>query len=359
MKGIIMASKKQKPIGIGIVGLGRAGYKMHCRDLRERTDKFKIVAACDVEEDRVKMMEEEFGCKGYTDVRKMVKDPDVELVDIATRSPDHTPHAILALKQDKHVFVEKPIGLSYKQARGMKTAEAKSKGKVFVRHNRRFEPAFQHIREIIKSKILGKVFQIRLARQSYSRRNDWQMITDQGGGQLLNWGPHLIDHALVFMNNDVNEIWSELKKETSLGDAEDHVHIIMKDKKDLTVTIEISGAGAITGPAYVIFGSKGALTCSGDEIRLRYLDPDHKLPRRRLIPDTPPLDVGFNYPDDLKFIEKTVKVDPEYQCQTSTIWDVLYESIRNRKKYPIELDHSLQVMKIVDAVKKGTPFEIK
>lgn len=69
---------------------------------------------------------------------------------------------------------------------------------LYLRHNRRVESGFEKVNEIIDSGVLGDVFSIKLTRNGYSRRCDWQTISEFGGGQLLNWGPHIVDHCRVF-----------------------------------------------------------------------------------------------------------------------------------------------------------------
>ncbi len=347
---------KPKPIRIGVVGIGRAGWGMHTHALDPRADKFQIVAACDPEKKRLDMMAERYGCKGYTDVKDLIADADVELVDIASRTPVHVPQALAALKAGKNVFIEKPISLTFAEAKRLKAASDKSKGMLYVRHNRRFEPAFQHIKEIIASKILGDVYDIKLRRQSYQRRNDWQTIIECGGGQLLNWGPHVIDHGLQFLNYDVADVWSDLKKVAAVGDAEDHVRIIMKGGKGCVVDIEISGGAAISEPEYIIFGSKGALTCKGNEIKLKYLDPKKKLARVKAKSSNPPITGGFGNAEQLPWVEETIPVAPKTKCQTEDIWDHLYAAIRKGRKFPITLDEAVAVMEIVSKAKKGTEF---
>jgi predicted dehydrogenase len=351
--------EENKPIGLGLAGIGRAGWGMHCPELEGRTDKFRIVAACDVEKSRLDCMAERYGCKTYRKIEAMIADPDVELVSVATRSPEHVPHALLALEAGKHVFVEKPIATSYAEAKKLKTAAARSKGKIFVRHNRRFEPAFQHIREIIASGLLGKVYEIKLRRNGYGRRDDWQTLIRCGGGQLLNWGPHIVDHALRFLESPVAEIWSDLKKIAAVGDAEDHVKIVLRGKNGRVVDLEISGGSAIGEPTYLVTGTKGALTSDEREIRLRYLDPKKKLPPRRPKAASPPLGAFFGSPDALEWIDETIPVkSPPPGCTGNgdAIWDHLYDAIRHGKRFPITLDEALEVMRVISQAKKGTPF---
>ncbi|HUT23179.1 MAG TPA: Gfo/Idh/MocA family oxidoreductase, partial [Sumerlaeia bacterium] len=246
----------------------------------------------------------------------------------------------------------------YAEARKLKAAAARSKGKVFVRHNRRFEPAFQHIREIIASGLLGKVYEIKLRRNGYGRRDDWQTLIRCGGGQLLNWGPHIVDHALQFLESPVAGLWSDLKKIAAVGDAEDHLRIILTGENGRVVDLEISGGSAIGEPTYLVTGTKGALTSDEREIRLRYLDPKKKLPRRRVKAASPPLGAYFGSPDVLEWIDETIPVKTPPGCapDCDAIWDLLYDAIRHGKRFPITLDEALEVMRVISQAKKGTPF---
>jgi predicted dehydrogenase len=347
---------KKEPIRIGLIGLGRAGWGMHVEELKGKEHLFRIVAVCDPVTERLKMAADQFGCRTYTEVKDLIADPDVELVDITSRSTDHAPHALAALKAGKLVFLEKPMCMSHAEALQLKRA---ARGRLFIRHNRRFEPAFQHIREIIASGVIGEVFEIKLRRHSYLRRDDWQTLIACGGGQLLNWGPHIIDHALRLLGAPVKEQWTDLKRLAAVGDAEDHVNITLRGKNARVVNLEISGGAAIQEPEFIVFGAKGALTCTGETIQLRYLDPKQKLRTRKANAGVPVLG-GFGTQEELKWIEKTLKAAPKTSCNiTDTIWFALYDTVRRRKPFPIKLDEAVEVMRIADAARRGTPFVMR
>lgn len=349
---------KTKPIRLGLVGIGRAGWGMHCTELEALKDQFQIVAACDRDAERTGRMAARYGCRVYDRVEDLVRDAEVEVVDVATPSTCHVPHALLALKAGKHVIQEKPIGLTYAEARKLATAQAKSAGRVFCRHNRRFESAFQHVREIVASGLLGELFEVRLRGGGYGRRNDWQTVRAQGGGMLLNWGPHLVDQALAFLDSPVVSLWSDLKNVASLGDAEDCAHVLLRGENGRVADVYVGGAMAIGVPWCTLFASQGALICDQKEIRLRYLDPKHKLPKRKLVPGTPPPGSGFNYPDDLKWVEKTIPVAPKLPYEEKhTMWRLIYDDLRKGKPYPVTLEQSLEVMLVLTWAKKGTAFE--
>ncbi|MEK6794560.1 MAG: Gfo/Idh/MocA family oxidoreductase [Spirochaetota bacterium] len=346
-------------ISIGIAGIGRAGWGMHCNELKGREGKFTIRAACDIDEARLAKMKERYSCVTYTSFDEMINDKNIELIDIATLSPDHTPMALKALAAGKYVFLEKPIALTYKDALRLKAASMKYRKKLYCRHNRRFEAPFVHIREIIASGLLGDVYEIKLRRHGYSRRDDWQTHIASGGGQLNNWGPHIIDHALRFLESPVATIWGDLKKVAAVGDAEDHLKIVLTGKNGRIVDLEISGGAAIIEPEYIIFGSKGALTCTGNEIRMKYLDPAVTLPPRKAVKASPPMEGSFGNPDVLTWKEETIQASPAQPSNTDHIWDHLHASIREGKKFPITMDEAVEVVRVADIVKRGTAFTAK
>ena len=144
---------KAEPIGLGILGLGRAGWGMQCPELRGKERMFRIVAGCDVLPDRCERLAVAYGCAAYRDITGLLADPNVEMVSVATRSCDHYAHAVAALKAGKCVFLEKPMCLTWSEAKRLKAAAGRAKGGLYVRHNRRCEPAFNHIREIIDSAV--------------------------------------------------------------------------------------------------------------------------------------------------------------------------------------------------------------
>ena len=277
-----------KPINLGLVGIGRAGWGMHCNELEGRENKFRFAAACDVVPERCQKMVDKYGCKAYSDIEDLVHDPEVEVVDIATRSVDHYEHARLALEAGKTVFLEKPICRTYEEAVKLREVENRTNGILYFRHNRRFEKAFCHVREIISSGILGEIFEIKLRRGGFSRREDWQTLKKFGGGQLLNWGPHIIDQGLRLLETEPESMWSDLKRIAAVGDAEDYFKILLRGQNNRLVDMEMSGARTVQEPEFMVAGNRGGLWVDDSGISMKYLDPEQQLEERTAISDTPP-----------------------------------------------------------------------
>lgn len=355
------------PIRIGLVGLGRAGWGMHTRELEGREDLFKIVAACDVIEQRALGAQAHYeGCKAYTAIEELVRDPEVELVDIATRSPDHVHHTRLALEAGKIVFLEKPISVNFAQAMALERLDREYPGKIYVRHNRRFDPDFIAVKEVIASGVLGEIYEIRLARHNYQRRDDWQAIQGEGGGQLLNWGPHIVDHAMRLLESPLMDMYAHLACVAALGDAEDHVKIILRGENKRIVDLEISGGVTLPEPLYRVFGRRGTMTLDYETMHLKYLDPAQQLQQRSADPGTP-ADAGkpyhvasregsapvFGNAEALQWIEET---RPAPQGDNYIIWNHLYAAIREGKPFPITMAEALENVRVLCKAREISKF---
>lgn len=349
------ASDPSPPVRVGIAGLGRAGWGLHFAYFRNNPHRFRVVAVTDADPSRAEEARAAGGCRIHPDVAALAADPDVELVVVATRSCDHATDAAVALGAGKHVYVEKPIALDAAAAEELVHLARRSEGMLFPGHNRRFEPAFVHFREIIASGILGDVFEIKFRRLGYQRRDDWQTLRAFGGGQLLNWGPHVVDQALQFLADGDLDLVSSLRCLVAAGDCEDHVRILITDQTGCTADIQISGAAAIPEPEFTALGTRGALTATGDSLRLRALDPEQRLPTLIANPATPD-GRGYGWDAGLRWEDTTFHANPEGRSGLSAIWDHVFEAIRENKPFPVTPQQALRVMRVISDAKRGTPF---
>ncbi|MBQ8740522.1 MAG: Gfo/Idh/MocA family oxidoreductase [Clostridia bacterium] len=347
------------PIKLALVGIGRAGWGMHTRELENKADKYQYVAACDLLPERVDKMVEKYGCKGYSNIDDLLADSDAEIVCIATRSCDHFEHGVKVLKSGKDLLMEKPMGLTLKQAEDL-FATAKAEGrKIYMRHNRRFEAVFNEVKNVIESGILGNVYEINISQGSFQHRDDWQTLSEFGGGQLLNWGPHIIDHSLRLLGSPLKNITGELKQVTAGGNCEDHVIIHYESEAGRTVNMCISGGMALNaGRKFSVYGDRGAMLCDDFNIKMRYIDPEQEIPPVVSDPGTPGASFGasgtYASATEVKWVDKEYKLPGE---DLTVIWDYMYESYRNGAEYPIKEDEALEVMQVAEAIRKGTKFD--
>lgn len=97
------------------------------------------------------------GIKTYNDYRRLLEDPEIDLVDICLPVELHRPVAVEALEAGKHVLVEKPIAPSLPDANAMiHEAEAQNR-RLFVAHVVRFFPEFAYVKEALESGAFGQL----------------------------------------------------------------------------------------------------------------------------------------------------------------------------------------------------------
>ncbi|MDB5327900.1 MAG: oxidoreductase domain protein, partial [Phycisphaerales bacterium] len=138
------------PVRVGIAGLGRSGWGIHAEAIAQQPTRFQLVAVTDDQALRRAEAVARFGCTAHCDIGQLVRDPNVELVVIATPNHMHAEHAIAAMNAGKDVLCEKPMAASPAEADAMIDAARRNGRTLTVFNNRRFDPHFLKVREIVE-----------------------------------------------------------------------------------------------------------------------------------------------------------------------------------------------------------------
>ena len=101
-------------LGVAVIGTGQWG-KNHARVYKELPST-ELIAVCDVNAERAKAMAQQYGVKAYSDSTEMLKDKDIQAVNVCTWSTILAQEAMKALNAGKHVLVEKPMATNPEQA---------------------------------------------------------------------------------------------------------------------------------------------------------------------------------------------------------------------------------------------------
>ena len=169
-----MAAPFSRPLGanddvrVAMVGLGQLGgpgVGARGRQLIDRlrkTPNVRIVALCDVDKQILDREQQRFATwngrvKSYTDMRDVLKDPDIDAVFIATPNHWHALATIWACQAGKDVYVEKPASYSIWEGRQMVAAARKYERIVQVGTQARSSDVSKQAVEFIQSGQLGKV----------------------------------------------------------------------------------------------------------------------------------------------------------------------------------------------------------
>jgi predicted dehydrogenase len=131
---------------IGVIGAGHLG-KIHIKLLKELTDDYELLGFYDVNPENAKKVAEEYQIKPYNTIDDLIN--DCQVVDIVTPTLSHYDCASKALKNSKHVFIEKPLTNTVEEARKLMLLAEEANVKVQVGHVERFNPAFTAAKKYI------------------------------------------------------------------------------------------------------------------------------------------------------------------------------------------------------------------
>jgi len=330
-----------KVIRVGILGQGRSGRDIHGSYLNTVKDKYRIVAVADLIKERRDRAVREYGCDAYLNYRDVLKRKDLDLVINALPSHFHVPVTKEILNAGFNVLCEKPLARKAAEV-DMLMRTAKKSGRVFAIYQQsRFAPYFQQVKKVIKSGVLGRIVQISIAFNGFSRRWDWQTLQEYNGGSLLNTGPHPLDQALNLMNTKVvPDVTCIMDRVNTYGDAEDYVKLILRAPDRPLIDLEISSCCAYPCFTYNIHASRGSLKGNTAHIDWKYFKPA-EAPRRRL--QREPLSKPDGTPsycsEQLKWYEETWDLTKEEQDLFGSMSASFYNMLHNAVQYgkPLEI----------------------
>lgn len=149
---------------VGMIGYRFMG-KAHSNAWRQASHFFPLKAGiemstiCGRDPQGVETAAAQLGWKSAsTDWRKVVEDPNIDIVDINTPNDSHAEIAIAAARNGKHILCEKPLALTVAQCEQMLAAAKKAKVVHMVCHNYRRIPAIAHAKRMIEEGALGAIY---------------------------------------------------------------------------------------------------------------------------------------------------------------------------------------------------------
>jgi predicted dehydrogenase len=136
--------KGTERLRVGVVGCGLVAQVMHLHYLRECSDRFEVVAICDLVPETVAHVAESFpAAKQFQRWEELVAEP-LDAVLVLTPG-SHAPIAIAAAEADLHVFVEKPMCFSVEEAQAMIAAAEQAGVFLMVGYMKRYDPAYEEL----------------------------------------------------------------------------------------------------------------------------------------------------------------------------------------------------------------------
>jgi len=216
-----------KPLGVGFIGCGRI-FDLHVLGY-QKTDKAKIVALCDSRRVRAKKRARELGLseeKIYRDYNELLRDEEVDMVEILLPHYLHKDAAVAAAEAGKHVSVQKPPAMNVREMDEMISAARKAGVKLKVFENFVFYPPYRKAKELMDAGEIGEPHMIRIKMTSGSVECGWEVpmeawmwrfTPEQCGGGPTVWddGYHKFSIARYFMG-DIDRVYAWIES-TELG----------------------------------------------------------------------------------------------------------------------------------------------
>jgi predicted dehydrogenase len=340
------------------MGLGRAMFESHYPVFKAHPALFRVVAACDLVKDRRDIVAKDFPeCRMFRQFHDMLDERDIDVVDIATCSVDHVKHALMSLEKGFWTLLESPVALTVDDAQVLRGAAAKAKGRLIPIQRGLFSPDYLLAKSVMGDQRLGEIHQIRIRREDFVRRDDWQTVKRLGGGAAYYAMTDLVLQALRLLPLPPIQMWSELKRIASLGDAEDYAHICLKTRGQISADVEFNGGSLaeVRSPSFEIRAERGVFSVmpGASEGSLTVIDPDFKFPRRRSSVRTPDIvDLHEQFP----VVRLPVSLPKGTMCGPSAFWKHVYDTVRTAAPFPLQLEESLEAVKFSHLMKKISPF---
>jgi predicted dehydrogenase len=216
-----------EPIRIGVIGAGQIAQS-HFKSYSE-IEGAKVVAVADINETAAKASAEKFTIADvYTDFHKILERDDIQAVDVCLHNNLHMPMTVAALQAGKHVYCEKPMAGSYRDAATMLEA-AKACGKMLhIQLSTLYTNESRATRELIAAGELGELYH---ARSTGFRRRGRPYVDGYGtpsfvqkrnsaGGALYDMGVYHIAQMLFLLGNPaVERITGKIYQKIAMDEA--------------------------------------------------------------------------------------------------------------------------------------------
>ncbi|MBS0358007.1 MAG: Gfo/Idh/MocA family oxidoreductase [Proteobacteria bacterium] len=230
-------------LNIGIIGPGRVAER-HAVALKETTGA-QLWSVCSYDLNKAQAFATKHNAlatlNAFDDVSKMLDDPKLDAVIIATPDKLHVTHILLALKAGKSILVEKPVCTSLDACEKILTAYQQSQITLAVGYHLRWHQGLRRITQKAHKNELGNLHHIKLHwGVNFIEHAKWRVDPELGEWVCLSiLGTHLIDIArwiMIPLCGEVSEIKSFIKTADN-GYSDGTVSIIMSFKSGATAEI--------------------------------------------------------------------------------------------------------------------------
>jgi predicted dehydrogenase len=245
-------SDAKRRVGFGVVGVGAMGH-VHAENLALKIPRAKLVAIADMLVEPARKLASSLGVETvYSEFGSLIDDKNVEAILIAVPPYLKKDMIVRAAKAGKHVFVEKPMTLSSKDAEEIVYETDRAGVKIQVGYQRRFDNAFRRVEDAINEGKIGRV----LLMSSHTRdppglSPNYYLDFAKSGGIMADTCSHDFDVIRWLSKSEVRKVYADgeilvYHKELDPSGIPDHAVI--------TLTLEGGAMAHVDSAAYAVYG---------------------------------------------------------------------------------------------------------
>ena len=235
-------------VNVGLIGAGRIG-RLHAEHLAFRIPQANLVAASDIILEAAQKCAAEFGIPTATrDHRAIMENPDIEAVVVCSSTDTHALMIEEAAAAGKHIFCEKPIAHDLGEIDRALAAVDKAGVKLQIGFNRRFDPNFRRVRELVAEGKIGQPHILRItSRDPAPPPIEYIKVS---GGIFLDMTIHDFDMARYLIGSEVEEVYvaAGVMVDPAIGAAGD------VDTAVITLRFENGVIGTIDNSRRAVYG---------------------------------------------------------------------------------------------------------
>ena len=287
-----------KRIRFAVIGQGHIG-KRHAEMIR-RNPQAELVAVCDI------LSKEKLGLSDISEAfygsvdELLANEKEIDVINICVPNGLHAEFALKALNSGKHVVIEKPMALSKRDAEQVLSRSKEVGRDVFCVMQNRYSPPSAWLKEVVDSKILGKLYSVQLncfwnRDERYYKPVNWHGTNEMDGGTLFTQFSHFVD-IMYWLFGDITNIKGSFQdfNHQSLTAFEDSGSVLFDFVKGGSGSLNYSTAvwDKNLESSLTIIAENGSVKVAGqymNEVEYCHIK-DYSMPK--LTPSNPPNDYG-------------------------------------------------------------------
>ena len=225
-------------VGTGIIGLD------HLKAIR-LSSMLELVAVCDISEEKVRPIAEEYGVPYFLDYKEIPQKTDAEAVILNLPHGLHADSTVFFLEAGLHVLIEKPMANTREECETMLSAQKRTGKTLAVGHVQRFFNANRIAKEYISSGRLGRlcmIHELRSVNYFKPERPKWFFSKKlAGGGIVMNYGAHALDKFLYVTGERVESVDAVCANVKNSEEIEGHSQFFVRMSGGISATVTFSG----------------------------------------------------------------------------------------------------------------------